>query len=271
MSDPSLSSTDVPEKYKLVYSALYLLDLESVFPHFMMLKLTDALFCIDFIAAESRVANSIQWQHPCDGEGFIKQLKAAIAECTKRRRSGRLNPSVSTAPDPLSSPDPPPSSSLSKGASISHNSNHGRIGTITNNHFVLANTAVSPEMPKPAAPAAAPSAATIPFPLPLKLKNRIDEIVKGRLTKGLTLKQQRNGELVMKQLFRVLQLEFEYLLCDKIVNGVATFDAVVDENQKSVKKHVSTWLSNTRNYSKKKQHGTKTPTECRKLFDKMQV
>lgn len=148
----------------------------------------------------------------------------------------------------------------------------------------------------------------IPYPMPTKLKNRIDEFSKGKLVAGVPFKQQRNGEAVLNELYHLLQLEFEHQLCDSESdidsaasggsghvtdsgnsytnynrNGVPgsaraaheaagfTIDPVVGANQQRIKKHITSWLANTRNYHKKKQTGTKTPSECRKIFEKMEV
>jgi hypothetical protein len=272
----TIDFTDVPEKYKLVYSTLHVLDLQSMFPQFVARKLTDAIFTTDFSAADSMVASSIDWEQPCEREWFSKQLKAAIGEIAKRRRSGRLNHLDPTSPaTPMTSQGPPPSTS--HGVAI----NNGTIGAITNNHFLGPNRAAGalPDTrtvalnPVGAASPAVQAIASVSIPLPLstKIKNRIDEIVKVRLITGFTLMKQRNVDVVLKQLYRVLQLEFEYSLCDKITNGVPDVDPVVDANQKIVKKHISHWLTNARSYSRKKQNGIKTPTECRRIVEKMKV
>lgn len=272
----TIDFTNVPEKYKLVYTTLDVLDLQSMFPKFVALKLTDALFIIDFSAADSRAASSIDWEQPCDQEGFSKQLRAVIGEVAKRRRSGRLLHLDPTSPaTPVTSQGSPPSTS--NGVAI----NNGTIGAITNNHFLVPNRAaralpdtrtVAPNPVGAASPAVqAIASGSIPLPLPNKIRNRIDEIVKTRLTTGFTLMKQRNVDVVLKQLYRMLQLEFEYSLCDKMTNGVPDVDPVVDANQKIVKKHISNWLTNARSYSVKKQNGIKTPTECRRMVEKMQV
>ncbi len=298
MSNPE--SACIPRPFSLVHEALTLLNQQGTFPQFTAYCLSDAVFRLDFQAAEELTKN-IKFSPPIFLVLFLKQMRELLGIGSRALPSSAssVNVPLTNSGDSCSSGNgiaenwkraagvgsaatvPPHQIEVSTAGSANHAVATAYVQNISPVYYNNVNHFGASMAQHPNAMVEAPQhkinagdVFTDGYPpqkyashryLSQAAKRRIEALSRDKFDPNFPLTKQNNYQEVLACVCTAMENEFQIRCSPTAVNGAPRYHPQVSHHISLITKLLSTKCSNLIYRKTRKVQGVKTPTECVRL------